>query len=244
MKQAYGFILTMLLPIIAVCQSRITVTDKYTREPISYVVVTNKRTKESTRTDATGKCILTINNGDSVFFSHPAYTFTLKRMNSNANFVELYPESHKLKEVEVLSPQKKFERDSAERQLIYRKSIQDARRKPKAMFSNGIVVEGAISKLAMKVSGKDKKNKKFLKTLEADDKQRFIDTRYTNELVESLTPLRGDTVLYFKQQYPMPYEFARSATPLEIKAWIREKHKLWQLHPVIPTDTFIEMQTK
>src|SRR5688572_22680030 len=182
MKQVYVYVLMMLLPVAAICQTRLAVSDKYSGQAIGYVTVTNKRTLESTRTDERGKCILTIKNGDSVIFSHPAYTFTIKRMNSNTINIQLYPRTNTLKEVEVLSPQAKYERDSATRQAIYHKTIADAKRKPKAGFSNGLVLEGGISKLAMKVSGKDKKNKKFVKKLEADNEQRFIDTRYTPEL--------------------------------------------------------------
>jgi hypothetical protein len=34
--------------------------------------------------------------------------------------------------------------------------------------------------------------------------------------------------------YPMPYDFARVASELEIKVWIREQFKEWLKNPIIP----------
>jgi len=42
-----------------------------------------------------------------------------------------------------------------------------------------------------------------------------------------MTGLTGDSIHLFMQQYPIDYEFARSATDLEIKMWVRNNYKQW-----------------
>ena len=42
-----------------------------------------------------------------------------------------------------------------------------------------------------------------------------------------MTGFTGDTIGHFMYAYPMPYEFARSASDLELKMWIRNNSKEW-----------------
>ncbi len=53
------------------------------------------------------------------------------------------------------------------------------------------------------------------------EKQNFVDSRYSKELVTSLTKLNEDDAQTFMNAYPMEYDFARAATDLEIKMWIK-----------------------
>ena len=53
------------------------------------------------------------------------------------------------------------------------------------------------------------------------EKDKYIDTKYTDEVVTKITGLTGDDVAHFKYAYPMAYDFARSASELEIRLWIR-----------------------
>lgn len=45
------------------------------------------------------------------------------------------------------------------------------------------------------------------------------------EVVHSLTGLSGEDAGRFMNANPMPYEFARAATELELRAWIRDKFR-------------------
>jgi hypothetical protein len=59
------------------------------------------------------------------------------------------------------------------------------------------------------------------------EQDQFVDSRYTPDLVNTLTNLDGDTLAYFMHQYPMPHDYARTATALELKMWIRYNFKVF-----------------
>jgi hypothetical protein len=63
--------------------------------------------------------------------------------------------------------------------------------------------------------------------------QKFIDTRYTPELVTKLTGYTGDTMILFMNTYPMDYSFARAASDLELKMWIRNNYKEHMQHQMV-----------
>lgn len=137
----------------------------------------------------------------------------------------------KLKEVEVLSEMAKFKRDSALQRTIYRKALKDAatKAKPQLLLNKpgevGISMEGGVSAFAMWVSGKKKKLKKFSAMLEAGERQRYTDVRYNAGLVSRVMGIDDSAALAFVDSHPIPYDFARAASDLEIKMWIREEYK-------------------
>ena len=80
--------------------------------------------------------------------------------------------------------------------------------------------------VADKITGNSKKPKEFRKQFAKDDQNLFIDSRYTPELVTLITALSDtDSISAFIYTCPMAYDFARAASDLEIKAWIRENYK-------------------
>jgi hypothetical protein len=63
-------------------------------------------------------------------------------------------------------------------------------------------------------------------------------------LVAALTGLTGDTVGYFMNANPMPFDYARAATDLELKMWIRYNYKQWLKNPVIPSVDTTQIKVK
>jgi hypothetical protein len=112
----------------------------------------------------------------------------------------------------------KYQLDSLERAVTYKVVLQ--RRPPSAFVS-------PVSALAEKFSKKAKRAYQFQKDFAAGEIEKFVDTRYTPDLVAELTTLTGDSIGHFMYAYPMPYDFARTATDLELKAWIRDNYKQW-----------------
>jgi hypothetical protein len=53
------------------------------------------------------------------------------------------------------------------------------------------------------------------------EKQKFIDTRYSEALTAQMTGLQEESLIKFMQAYPMEIDFARAASDLEIKMWIK-----------------------
>jgi len=84
-----------------------------------------------------------------------------------------------------------------------------------------------FSAIAEKFSKKSKRAFQFQKDFYRLESEKFIDTRYTPDLVNELTGATGDSIGHFMYAYPMPYDFARTASDLEIKMWIRTSYKVW-----------------
>jgi hypothetical protein len=145
-----------------------------------------------------------------------------------------------LDEVEILSGYEKYRLDSVRTATIYRKNIQDAQRKFKPKFSKeairageiGIYVPGGVSELADVLSGQKKKDKKLLKTIEDDMRDRYISIRYNQRSVSNAIGVSDeDSLQVFMNAFPMQEEFARTASPLELKMWVRYNYKQWLNRP-------------
>ena len=132
--------------------------------------------------------------------------------------VTMEPSENELKEFTLHSGPSQYQRDSAERRDIYKLPLQ--RRPPSAFVS-------PVSALAEKFSKKAKRTYAFQKEFEQGEVDRFIDTRYTTKLVAQMTGLTGDSAAAFMYANPMPYEYARNASDLELKMWIRSSYKQW-----------------
>jgi hypothetical protein len=112
----------------------------------------------------------------------------------------------------------KYQRDSAERVAIYRTPL--GRTRPSAATSPFSAVAEMFSKKAKTVY-------EFQKTFAQGEAERFIDTKYNPAIVQKLTGATGDSIAHFMYAYPMPYDFARTCTDLELKMWIRSSYRKW-----------------
>ena len=91
--------------------------------------------------------------------------------------------------------------------------------------ANGGGISGLIGGPVQRLSKSYKQNKKFKENFQKEQEQKYIDTRYTQQLTSALTGLSGDTLVAFMNSYPMEYKFARTATDLELKMWVRGNYK-------------------
>lgn len=198
------------------------VTDAATGQPMYLVSVQNERTKQGTTTDQKGLYTLPAQPGDIVVFTFVGYnTVRLQKPTSvliATQNVTMYAAETELKEFTLRPGLTKYQRDSIERQQIYKLPLQ--RTRPQAITSPASAIAELFSKKAKRVYA-------FQKTFAAGEMEKYVDTRYTPELVTKLTGITGDTIGHFMYAYPMPYDFARSATDLELKMWIRSNYKAW-----------------
>ena len=207
--------------------------DKDSKTPVPYTTISNKRTKQVAYSDANGWYKIDGQYGDTLFFSHPAYSFSFKVVHTGIKSQWAYLEKvkHELEEVEILSDMAKFKKDSATKHTIYRKTLKDAGHKPGASFNNGFAVDGIFTSLAFWISGKGKKNRKFTETLIYHEQSRFIGMKYNPRIVSEQTSLTEEEAQRFMMEYPMPYDYARAASDLEIKMWIRTNYREWVKKP-------------
>jgi hypothetical protein len=207
--------------------------DNDSKDPVSFVSVTNKRNRASAYSDIQGKFKIEAKFGDTLLFAHPAYIFSQKVVTNLSVNDWHYMEKRKyaLDEVEILSDMAKFKKDSADKHTIYRKTLRHAEHKPGASFNNGVAVDGLFTSLAFWISGKGKKNRNFRKMLLESEYNRFTSVRYNVLLVRQQTGLNEEDAMQFIVDNPMPYDYVRAASDLEIKMWIRNNYKTWVNKP-------------
>lgn len=204
-----------------------TVYDKESNKPVSGVSVINKHTGSVTFSSAYGHYNIAAQPGDTIAFRHAAYSPEQEVMSvastTRSRSLFMSPRVYTLKETTV-SSRTKYQQDSASRHELYAHELNKTI-VPKPKYT-GLGCAGCIGWLVDKITGNSKKPKEFRNQFAADDQSRFIDSRYTPELVARLTGIsEPDSLAAFINRYPMAYDFARSASELELKAWIREQYK-------------------
>jgi len=201
------------------------VLDGNTFQPVPGVSIQNTLNGQTAKTDSNGNFRIQASPGDNLSFSLTGYHTLEKTATSSLEMgVELLPISVNLPEYTV-HELTKFQKDSIELATTYAKELNQKAVKPGFSSANGGGFTGLIGAPVQRMSRSYKQNKKFKEAYRKDMEQRFIDTRYKPELVTSLTGLTGDSLISFINSHPMDYAFARSATDLEIKAWIRDSYK-------------------
>ena len=199
------------------------VTDGETGRPLTAVTVVNMITQQNAYTDADGNYTLTANKGDAIAFIYLGYKNTQRNMpaalsNGAQLDVSIYKLSYTLDEFVLRPLYTPYQIDSIQRRSTYSRAL--ARQRSSAM--------SPVSFVAEKFNKNSKRIFRFQKSFYYWEDQKFIDTRYSTELVGDLTGLTGDSLAHFMNANPMPYDYARTASELEIKMWIRERFKLWR----------------
>ena len=199
------------------------VTDASSHMPLFPVTVVNVNSQMAVYTDQRGFYSIIANPGDPIAFSYVGYrtverpkplSVLIATMNVAMEHVDYQLSEYQFRPGHFTQ----YQTDSMERAKTYK--IQLQRRPPSAFVS-------PVSALAEKFSKKAKRTYQFQKDFAAGETEKFIDTRYTPEVVTELTGLTGDSIGHFMYAYPMEYDFARNATDLEIKMWIRSNFKEW-----------------
>ena len=203
-----------------------TVIDGGTGKPLFFVTVVDLNTEQATSTDDKGRYEVAAKNGESISFSYIGYN-TIQRIAApglNLN-IQLLPLSIQLEEYILHPDYTPFQKDSIEIATLYSKELNTQRIKPTFDANNGIEANGLIGSAVQKVSRSYKRNKKFKETFQKDEEQKYIDNRYRPELVTAITGFTGDTLVIFMNTYPMEYNFARAASDLELRMWVRDNYK-------------------
>jgi hypothetical protein len=231
MKWSLSCILFLSAFPVAAQQLEGTVFDKDSRQALDNVTLIDKRTGRNVISDAKGKFIVTAFAGDTILLYRPSYKPVLLIMpySSGTVYRSVFMEqlSYKLGEA-VINGNTAYQQDSLAMRNTFQHSLdRNIPIKPEFEFAGGIAVRGLFSTLAEHLLGQTKKKKKFRNTFFEDEKNKFIATRYSPELVTALTGLTGDSVGYFMNARPMPYDYARSASDLELKMWIRYNYRQW-----------------
>jgi hypothetical protein len=198
------------------------VMDTRSGNPLSTVTVVNMTTQQSVYTNEEGEFSISGKSGQQIAFSYLGYKTVQRTMPPTLNIanirIEMIPLNVELDELVIRPGMTDYQIDSAERRSTYSRVL--ARQKVISIMS-------PVSLIADMISKKSKRAYAFQKSFYYWENQLFIDSRYTPELVSKMTGLHGDTLAHFMNTYPMPVDYARTATELELKMWIRYNYKLW-----------------
>jgi hypothetical protein len=195
------------------------------------VIVINKTKNQTTMSDADGKYAIAAAQNDIIEFSYLGYYPVSIIMPENKDVfrrVGMKKKLYTIGEVEIRPDWTPYQLDSMERRKTYRLTLD--RKKERSVFSPATAIAENFSK-------KSKQRWRFQENFAKWEDRKFVDTRYTPEEVAKLTGLQGDTLAAFINAYPMPYDYARTATDLEIKMWIKYNFREWKKKPVMIVPT-------
>jgi hypothetical protein len=202
-----------------------------TGNPVPSVIIRNISRQENTISDLSGTFHIPAFAGDSIQFSRLGYfPVFLEMSDSGATSRRIFMRQTtiSLKEVEIRPDWTPYQLDSIARRQTYHTALD--RRKERSIMS-------PVSAIAENISRKSRQRWRFQQHFEQWETQKFIDTRYSFEEVSTLTGLKGDSLAAFIHAYPMLPDYARSASDLEIKMWIRFNYRQWMKHPDVPRIT-------
>jgi hypothetical protein len=190
-----------------------------TKEILKHVSVYNKTTTDQMYCTEDGYYSIPIHSGDTVLFEilgYFPYKYFAGTINGPVNKnVLLAVQKNILAGVTVYGTTQ-YQRDSLEREKLFGKEVN------KEQVSTFM---SPVTSLYQQFSKKYKDLRKFQAQYAENEKQKFIDTKYTYELVNKVTNLQGDSAAYFMNAYPMEYNFARTSKEIDIKFWIISNYK-------------------
>lgn len=236
------FLCCLILPVCAYSQMVVitgTVRDEASRKPLYLATVMNKRTGEAIFTDSTGFYRIDAKGRDTISFSFLGFFTNIfvvpQRLERIIHNVDLVPRSQRLSEVEIkaLTP---YQHDSLDRietfgeylkqptpQFIntHAHSLYD---KPDPNYNSSFGLEFPLFPFFSK-RGREKR--KFGKMYSKFEKEQYINSRYTPELVNRLTGLTGDSLSLFLYEFRPSYELVRTASNLVFWSWIKIQYRSW-----------------
>ncbi len=227
-------LLLLLRPLLCGAQQHYgRVYDAASFAPIGGVLVTNTRSGSLWLSDSSGKIAFTALPGDLVSFSNRYYktvqiTITTEQQ-TPAIALERAP--IELAGVEILSPLAKYQRDSAFNRQFFHKELGYAHARPSVSVGAsgsgpGVGAEGLVSQLALIASGKRKAARRLEEEMLYLEGLQYSAIRYTPWLVSSQTGLNDSAAAAFIMRNPIPNDFLRVASELELKMRIRELHRM------------------
>ncbi len=229
----FPLILLLWLPVFAWAQQhQLQAFDRVSGQPLGPVLITNLRSGALWLSDSSGKGAFTAYPGDIVRLSRSGYKEDEQKITGYSEPITAYlvRAPIELKGVEVLSPYARFQRDSTFNHQFFRKELSYAHNQ--AHLSSiqggtgfGIGFDGVISELALRLTGKRKAARRVVNNLYYLEDLQLNSIRYTPTLVKTQTGLNDSEAWSFIRRHPIPNDFLRDASELELKQRIRDLYR-------------------
>lgn len=183
-----------------------------------------------TMTDSLGRYQITVSENDSVWFSYlgkptPKYP-VLKIANISQFDIALRLKSDIMKEVIVRN--RYYRMDSIQNRKDYAKVFNFRRPNVGSLTSIGPSGAGIDLDELIRVFQfrKNKSMEKFRERLEEQERQKFIDHRFTKLLVKRITNLDGSSLDVFMLKYRPTYAFTLTASEYDFHLYIKKCFEL------------------
>ena len=200
-------------------------------EVIAGVTVQNFSWHKFNMSDIGGNYKIPAREGDTLLFSSTSYfpdTLVVSFFMLNTAFdFSLKPHVKALPSITV-NKGNNYQLDSLERRDYYKDFYKGPF--PKLLTGNGNApTDGfgiTLSPLSF-FSAKEKQRRKLKKHLAEQERDFYIDTKFTQEYVARLTRLRGDSLRNFMWMYRPSYKFCRKANLEDMVRYINDNFKLF-----------------
>lgn len=194
--------------------------------PLSSVTVLSTSGK-GTATDVNGRYEIEVKETDSVWFSYlnkPTIKYSVSKIINAEQFdIALHIYVPVLKEVVI--KRRNYKMDSLQNRQDYAKIFDWQKPKLRANVGNdygssvGFDLNGIIRMFQFR---RNKSMEKFRERLLQEEKEKFIDFRYSKGLVLRLTGLTGEERESFMQRCRPNYEFCAVAGEYDFQSWIKD----------------------
>jgi len=228
---------------MVVAQSLIgNIKDKISNQVLNEAFIKNLNSETTTVSDAQGNFSIRVKGGDRILIKYPGHVdleFILPAELGNVfrKNIRLSPTFYNLDEVIVYPKLSKRQQDSLKTRYIFGEKVEQ--KQEKFGLNNhdgtgfGLVFDNPITGIYQRYNKKYKRLRKFQAQFKADEETKYIESRYSLEEIEAITGLKGDSLIAFRNQNPMPLEIATTPYEVEFKSWIMKRYKEWIKNPIV-----------
>ncbi|ACU57866.1 carboxypeptidase-like regulatory domain-containing protein [Chitinophaga pinensis] len=203
------------------------------RTGVPGVTILNKTSRSGVVSNESGRFAIDAMPGDTLEFSMLGYYKKDINVPTTSMFINVYMTRQVIGLTEHKVIGKDHTKDSLATREEYGKYFNY--HKPGAVDVLKTLPSNPITALTYLVPSKTRKRKEhFQEQLVYWEKEKYIDDRYSPELVERMTKLSGDELDTFMLRYRPGYQFLKEATDYDLMLFIKENFKHYQLDKAAP----------
>jgi uncharacterized protein YxeA len=202
--------------------------DSVTHAPVVLASISNNNSGQIVMTGNTGRFKLNVKNNDIISFAAVGYHFDtvqLTRSFLEKDSIDLYvsPLSHDLGNVTVTAKgMSAYQMDSMERRNDLLHDMVSYKKPTFALANSGAGLGISIDRF----SKHEKSKRRALDFFDKNEKEAYINYRYSQQLVAETTGFKDDTLRQFMQQSRPSYEWLRSnPSDEDIRYYINDQLK-------------------
>lgn len=241
----FSFLLASVITISAQDRFKGIVLEYKSNEQMPEVSIRNLNKNDSTRSNKSGEFSISASKDDILVFSYPGYRvdslvvtdFALKRI-----YLSPVNDPRMLDEVNINALTNSRIAEEKER---LKKEGQYAGTVSGGSNINGTKRMGGIGFSPSRIFGTRARNaRRQYKMLDEESNNRIIDARFTEALITSLIPLRGDDLSLFMVKYRPKASFIQEANDETLRLYIMDSYnKYKELSPAVKATMKLEEKT-